>query len=295
MDGKGPIRSDEKGGVRLTGYGTSHGAITVINAMPCNIGATIGTELRTDAEFDTKGNTKLVFIENDLKENTEMARICVSAAYAVMEIEEPDAWSLNISSEIPISRGLKSSSSACNAILGAVFDRYNYKVDGLVLVRLGVQCARLAKVTVTGAFDDAWGCQHGGFVITDNEEDSVIFDDDIRDLDVLIHIPKKKIRKTGLPLAELRALAPQMKKIIELAKTDPLAAMTENGRLISTVQGVDNSIAEIALKHGALGAGMSGSGPAIAIVLEKGDLVDFQNRSGIYGDIITQTRPRHCL
>jgi len=274
----------------MTGMGTSYGAITVVNAMPIGIGATIGVSLRTTASFTPGGKEKIVGIKNDPSENTEMARFCVSESFIHMGKEEPEGWVLDIDSEIPISRGLKSSSSACNAIISSVMQENGFTIDNVELIKLGVKCAKRAKVTVTGSFDDACGCHLGGFVITDNVDNVILFRNEIEEYDVLIHVPEKKIRKTGLPLEELRALSPQMMNVIRLAKTDPLKAMVENGRLISSVSDVDNSIAELAMKNGALGAGMSGSGPAIAIVLKKGDTERFLEKTELTNVIRTTTR-----
>jgi shikimate kinase len=66
--------------------------------------------------------------------------------------------------------------------------------------------------------------------------------------------------------------------------------MTENGKLIARASGIDNSIADAAMECGALGAGISGSGPAVAIVLEPGDSEDFIKRSGLIGLVPTRTR-----
>jgi len=274
----------------MTGTGISYGAITVVNAMPVGIGATIGVSLKTTASFTPGGNERTVRIKNDPAENTDMARFCVSESYILMEKEEPEGWVLDINSEIPISRGLKSSSSACNAIISSVMNENRFAIDDVDLIKLGVKCAKRAKVTVTGSFDDACGCHLGGFVITDNVDNVILFRDEIEEYDVLIHVPEKKIRKTGLPLKELHALSPQMMDVIRLAKTNPLKAMTENGRLISSVSDVDNSIAEIAMKNGALGAGMSGSGPAVAIVLKKGDAERFLEKTKLTNVIKTTTR-----
>jgi len=274
----------------MTGVGVSYGAITVVNAMPVGIGATIGVSLRTTASFTPEGNERIVRIKNDPAENTDMARFCVSESYAFMKKEEPEGWVLDIDSEIPISRGLKSSSSACNAIISSVMNENGFTIDDVELIKLGVKCAKRAKVTVTGSFDDACGCHLGGFVITDNVDNVILFKNKIEEYDVLIHVPEKKIRKTNLPLEELRALSPQMMDVIRLAKTDPLKAMTENGRLISSVSDVDNSVAESAMKNGALGAGMSGSGPAIAIVLKKGDAERFLEETELTNVIRTTTR-----
>jgi shikimate kinase len=274
----------------MIGKGISYGAITVINAMPCGIGSTIGISLRTDAVFTPTGETKDIGIMNDPSENKEMAKICVSETYKRMRIEEPKGWLLNISSDIPISRGLKSSSSACNAIISSVMRAERFDMDVVERIKLGVDCARMAKVTVTGAFDDACGCELGGLVITDNRSDTILYRGDIGEYDVLIHAPKNKIKKTGLPLEGLKSISSEIEGLIETAKTDPFTAMTKNGRAIAKVSGIDDLIADIALENGALGAGVSGSGPAVAIVLEKGDAEDFIGRTGLTGLIFARTR-----
>lgn len=276
----------------MTGEGRSHGSITVINAMPCGIGATIGVGLNTSARFSEHGDARVVRINNDVSEDTNMARICVRRAYERAGIEEPEGWSLETDSQIPVSRGLKSSSCACNAILRAVFSHLDFSMDPVDLIRLGVECAREAKVTVTGSFDDACGCGLGGLVMTDNRRDEIIDRADIGDYDVVIHVPAFKIRKTGLPLDRLYEVAPLIQRAIDITMSDPFAAMTMNGRIISEASGVDNSVAERALDMGALGAGMSGSGPAVAIVVAEGDGKKFAEDMGMTSEeiILTVTR-----
>ena len=262
----------------------------MINAMPCGIGSTIGITLRTDAVFTPTGQTKDIGIINDPSENKEMAKICVAETYKKMNMEEPEGWLLNISSDIPISRGLKSSSSACNAIVSSVLRAERFDMGVIDRIRLGVDCARKAKVTVTGAFDDACGCELGGLVVTDNRSDTILFHEDIGEYDVLIHAPRNKIKKTSLPLEELKKISFEIEGLIETAKFDPFKAMTENGRLIASASGIDDSVADVAIENGALGAGLSGSGPAIAIVLESGDAEDFIVRTGLTGLIFARTR-----
>lgn len=276
----------------MTGIGQSHGAITVINAMPCGIGSTIGVSLETRATFSQSGDGRKVNIVNDPTENDSMARICVRRAYETAGIEEPDDWTLETDSQIPVSRGLKSSSTACNAILRAVFAELDREMDPIMLIKLGVECAREAKVTITGSFDDACGSGLGGLVMTDNTSDSIIAHSDINDCDVIIHVPHYKIPKKGLDLDALHSVAPEIRMAIGLVMKKPFEAMTINGRLISRVSGVDNSIAEKAVSMGALGAGMSGSGPAIAIVVPKGEGESFAADLGCDPEdtILTETR-----
>ncbi|MGI6472151.1 MAG: shikimate kinase [Candidatus Methanomethylophilaceae archaeon] len=272
------------------GMGISWGAISVINAMPCGIGAVIGTELTTRSEFIPEGRKRTVEITNDPSEPTLLAELCVSAAYAELKIDEPEGWRLKTTSEIPPSRGLKSSSSAANSILSAVFDELGHSVDSMRMIRLGVDCAKRAGVTKTGSFDDACGCHFGGFTITNNTDNEVILMEDFPVYDVILHIPDVKIRKSGLDMDSLAAVADRQRGVIKLSETDPLGALTENGRLIAEASDLDNSVAEDALKAGALAAGITGSGPATAIVTEEGKGKEFVGNTGLKNIIITKTR-----
>ncbi|MGE0015700.1 MAG: shikimate kinase [Candidatus Methanomethylophilaceae archaeon] len=270
--------------------GISWGAVSVINAMPGGVGATMGTMLTTRSDFTPHGEGRKVDIVNDPGESTLLAELCVSAAYRAAGTVEPECWYLRTFSETPPSRGLKSSSSACNSIIAAVFAELGFVTDPLTLVKIGVDCARKAKVTRTGSFDDACGCQYGGLVMTDNKTDSIIFIEDIPKYDVVLHIPDPKIRKDTIDLEPLRRVAEAQRKAIDLARTDPLAAMTLNGRIIAEASGLDNSVAEMSLKAGALGAGISGSGPSTAILLKRGTAGSFLRDTGLEHVIVTETR-----
>ncbi len=274
----------------MIGRGSSFGAVTVVNAMACGIGCTIGTELCTEAVFDLSGCARTVDIIQDPSEDSAMARICVASVFDRFGLEEPEGWTLRINSNIPISRGLKSSSSACNAIISAVLDALCEKLETMDMIRLGVACAKKAKVTVTGSFDDACGCHLGGLVMTDNRSDTLIFDRDFDTKDVVIFVPEVKIRKTALPLDKIAAVRDKVAKIVETAKTDPMAALTENGRVYAKAIGVDNSMADKAMDNGALAAGMTGSGPAIVALTEKGDGMRLALDVGATDFILTRTR-----
>ncbi|MFA7150118.1 MAG: shikimate kinase [Candidatus Methanomethylophilaceae archaeon] len=276
----------------MIGNGRSFGAITVVNAMACGIGCTIGIDLHTKAMFDPRGDLRKVSIAIDPTEDDLMAKLCVKRTYEHLDLEEPEGWSLTVDSNIPISRGLKSSSSACNAIIEAVMNSTGKEIDQITLIKLGVGCAKEAGVTVTGSFDDACGCHFGGIVMTDNRNNTLLFNDDIDDMDVIVYVPGVKIRKKGLQLDMIRNTAREVEGIVELAKTDPLRALTLNGRVFSAATGTDNSIAERAIENGALAAGLTGSGPAVAILVEKGKGRDFATSMELGDAIMAHTRRR---
>ena len=269
------------------GFGVSHGAITVINAIPCGTGSTIGIGLRTTATFTPGGPVKNIKILNDPVENTEMARICVETALHHIG-QELSGWTLEVDSEIPVSRGLKSSSSACNAIISAVLEEFNFKMDTVEMIRMGVNCARSAGVTVTGAFDDACGCHLGGLIVTDNEKDEIIESRDFDEYDVVICVPDRKIRKQSITKEMFIPIKDEMNEVVKMVSEDPFGAMNLNGKLISSILEEDDSVVDFAMKNGALAAGISGTGPGIAIITEKGYGETLAELLG--GSIITKTR-----
>ena len=279
----------------------SFGAMTVVNAIPCGRGAAVGLKLRTNADLAVKGNERVVRIINDPCEDTRMAELCVKNTFKHFGIAEPDGWTLSVNSEIPVSRGLKSSSSACNAIVSSVSEWIrkefgigfgNEKDDAIEMIRLGVRCAREAGVTVTGAFDDACACHLGGFVVTDNGKDELLQHRSTERYDVILLVPERKIRKPSLDKERLYALSGRMKDILGKADDDWLSALTMNGRLIADALGIDDSISSKALDAGALAAGVSGTGPAVSVVVNNGKGVSFikdLEHNG-YQAIITGTR-----
>lgn len=250
------------------GHGVSFGAVSVINAIPSGIGATIGISLRTDAEY-TEGIAGGVIVEGDPGADTTLAHYCVLYALGSIGLESVPEFTLRIRSEIPRSMGLKSSSSVCNAVISAVLDAHGVRREIVDIVRLGVDCARQCGVTITGAFDDACGCAYGGFVITDNNTDSIWLRDDVQDYDAVLCIPGHRTEKKDVPVNEYRKYRSDFLKLAGHAADDPLAAMTENGKLVGRIIGRDQ-YSDAAMRCGALAAGITGTGPATAVIAERG-------------------------
>lgn len=130
--------------------------------------------------------------------------------------------------------------------------------------------------------------------MTDNTKDRLLMHHGIGDLDVVIYVPDEKIRKKGLRTELLKESVPLIRKAISVAEKDPFSAMTINGRAIASASGIDDSWADTALEYGALGAGVSGSGPAIAAVFNCGEARDFIETCG-KGCIVTATRDARVL
>ena len=260
-------RHAHDGGLALTSVGVSHGCISVINGIVNGTGAVIGIALETVAEYTEGGDSQNVIIEG-CQTDDALARICVREAMRQVGLE-PVGYTLCIRSEIPPSRGLKSSSSVCNAVIKAVFAEHKYKLPVVDMIRIGVRCAIEAGVTVTGSFDDACGCELGGFVKTYNYEDRILARKEMKAKPVVLCIPDHIKRKVPREAYETRAA--DMEEAIALCDRDVYAAMTMNGRIIAEVTGESGDLVELAMENGAVAAGVSGTGPAVAIICKDGD------------------------
>ena len=148
-------------------------------------------------------------------------------------------------SSIPVAKGLKSSSAAANAVALAATAAVDKTLDDLELVNLGVDAAFDAKVTVTGAFDDACASYFGGVVVTDNLNREIVKQLPMaEDLAVLFHVPPEKAYTADSNLRRLQTV----KALVEVAYEQALEgkvweALTLNGLIYSSATGYDSSIA----------------------------------------------------
>ena len=253
----------------MKGMGISYGAVSVMNAIPCGIGSTIGIGLRTEATFTDADSQTVRLIDRPDTDQT-LARTCVKRARERIG-QEDDGYCLEIRTDIPPSMGLKSSSSVCNAVISAVLDAYGERMDALDIIRLGVECAKECKVTITGAFDDACGCGLGDLVVTDNSKNELLLRKEIPEYDVVICIPDRQIPKSKVPVDRYRELRGRYEQMVPRIENDYLEILTENGRFVEGLIGEKVGMADRALKEGALAAGITGTGPATAVIAKKGD------------------------
>jgi len=252
----------------MTGHGESHGAISVMNAIPCGIGSTIGIDLLTEADFSSSDHTHIDLVDRP-EMNTGLVRTCVKRTLDTVGAERFE-YNLSVKTQIPPSMGLKSSSSVCNAVISAVLDHLGVKMDMIDIIRLGVQCAKDCKVTITGAFDDACGCGLGGLVVTDNSSNELILRKEIPEYDVVICIPDWSIPKSKVPVDKYHELSDAYRELVPKLENSYLEVLTRNGEMVENIIGNPSGISKKAMELGALAAGVTGTGPAISVVTERG-------------------------
>jgi shikimate kinase len=266
----------------------SHGAATIINAIATGKGAAVGVDLWTKASVTLTDEEGIVTvnIRSDSSENPALAQKTVQRVLKHFSLENQFGAKVETTSNIPVARGLKSSSAAANAIVLATTAALERSLDDVLVVKLGVDGALDAKVTITGAFDDACASYFGGIIITDNMERKIIKRfKPTEPLKVLFFVPAKKTYTVSSDINRMKAMASAVKVAYnEALNGNYWAALTLNGLIFSSALGYDSSSAVDALAAGALASGLSGTGPAVSAIVsvEKIDLIKdaWQSREG---------------
>ncbi|MCX6650690.1 MAG: shikimate kinase [Methanomassiliicoccales archaeon] len=249
----------------MIGRGEAHGAVTIINAIAAGKGCAVGVDLRTWAEVElSPGEGVEVVMEGLPNEPTKLVSSC---ANAVMDhFSRRMKAKVRSGSQIPVSRGLKSSSAAANAVILATLDALGEKMGYLEVLRMNADISVAAGVSVTGSMDDAAASLLGGVVCTDNLRRKLLRREKwTLSPRVVIGVPERMIRKADLPRDRIAVYKPMVEKAFEMAwNRHYLDAMFLNGLCYGAALGLDQDLTIQAMKAGAIGAGISGTGPAVA-------------------------------
>lgn len=266
----------------------THGAATIINAIATGKGAAIGVDLWTKAAVTITEDPEIMQVKilSDSSENPLLAQKTVMNVLKRFGLEKKYGAKVETQSNIPVARGMKSSSAAANAIALATTAALERSLDDVDVVKLGVDGALDAKVTITGAFDDACASYFGGVVIADNLERRIVKRFELREAPaVLFYVPPKKTYTAETDVQRMKDMAP----VVKIAYNEALngnywAALTMNGLIYSLALGYDLSPAVDAITAGAYASGLSGTGPAVTAIIPE-DKIDtvkdvWQSREG---------------
>ncbi len=276
------------------GKAVAYGAVTVINAISCGFGAALSVDLKTEATVKLTNEPSRIEgrILSDPEESTILIEKTASHVLKRFGLEREHGASVETRSNIPIARGLKSSSVAANAVTLATIAALGKKVSDLTAVNIGVDAALEAGVTITGAFDDACASFFGGIVVTDNFGRKILKKvQPAEKHHILVHVPSAKAYTADSNVRRMKTIAEEVKALHRMAlRGDWMTAMTLNGLLYSAVLGYDPNAAIDALEAGALAAGLSGKGPAVAAVVPRENVRNVKGAWKKYGGSIIESQ-----
>jgi shikimate kinase len=264
----------------VRGIGTTTGAVTVVNALPTGIGCALAISLPVRAEIELRPvegqSNHRIQIERGA--DTELVRETLSVGLARFAPGGTFSGELRVESQVPVGKGLKSSSAVSGAVLRAVGSALRQTRPAEELARLAADVAQQIGLSATGAYDDCLAALQGGLAFTDNLHRMSLrsppFD---LDLQVVLWIPNT----THSPSTEWRerfhSEAEAGRVAVEAARAgDWVRAMSLNTELVERVMDYEYSqLRADLLQSGATMAGVSGMGPALAALApdERADAV----------------------
>ena len=246
---------------------TVHGAVSLVNAIANQKGATLGIELKVEVTVETSSGKGISIQSENKSLSSRLINKTIEKIISKKDLEQ-NKISITLDSEIPTGYGLKSSSAISSAIALACAKIFKPKFTDQQILLVGVEASIESKVSITGAYDDACSCYYGGFNVTDNAKKKRIqFEKAPSNLIAVIFIPKN--RKRG-NLKKLKILSSTFENAWELSrKANYWDAMIINGLATSSILDSNPKIITDLIEKGALGASVSGNGPAITAITKK--------------------------
>jgi shikimate kinase len=252
---------------------TMHGAVSIVNAIATGNGSALGISLKATAEVELARGRGLRFLTG--KNDDRLVNNIVKNTLPAGTLEKNQVV-IKVRSEIPIGYGLKSSSAVSNAIALACSRLASETVDDYAVLDAAVRASLDAKVTITGAYDDATACYFGGFVVTDNYARRLLKREEApENLNTVIFLPRNTPRGAVHKLSDLSDLFTDAFRLAEAGEY--WKAMKLNGVLASAALGANYRPVLAALEQGALAAGVSGNGPSVAAVAYEDEIDDIRN------------------
>ena len=291
-------RSINEMGYEMKSRAIVHGAVSIVNAIPTGLGGALGVDLKTIVEAQLHNTNKReleieVEVEDEKIEDTTLIEKTVDKLLNIVGNEKA-CIHLDIYSNIPVARGLKSSSAVSDAVVLAVSKLLGIRLNYMEAVNLAVDACIEAGVTLTGAFDDAVTCMIGGVNITDNYKREILAHWDVEeDLSIIISIPEEKIYTGELDIDIFKNVRTLSNRAVSLALNGLIwDAMIINGIIIASAMNIDYRPMMEVLKKNVLSCGVSGKGPAIVAVTRPDYENEIEREFKKYGKTL-KTKPNN--
>ena len=199
------------------------GAVSIVNAIALRKGSTLGIDTFVEATLTKKEGTGIHITSENKTISSRLINKVIENMIPKKKLEKTKL-ELNFRSNIPTGYGLKSSSAISTAVVMAVAKAFDYNMTDEEILKLGSKSSIEARVSITGAYDDACACYFGGFNVTDNSKMKLFHREYApENLQAIIFLPNS--RKRG-NLNKLKKFKPEFVLIsagFDSHANDPLA------------------------------------------------------------------------
>lgn len=324
------------------------GSATIINAIATGFGSAfgIGLNVTTTAKITDSG----IKTSSDVNASPNLMELCIKETIDyynyLINISDTNSssrlsfkirnsklnstdinlddigFSIKTKSTLPQSSGLSSSSATSNGVVKVVAKLLSEEFDlnplnDMEIINLAIDASLKAKVTITGAFDDATASYFGGITVTNNMERTIIIKEPFSNNNlvnsnnnnssnnnsnsnsnyygnncnkVLVYMPKTHAKTSDANLANMKLIAPFVETAFKKAREKKyFEALTLNGILYCTALGFNPKIALDALNSGAIASGLSGTGSSFVAICNSENIDDIKDIWSKYDGEIIET------
>jgi len=256
----------------ILGEGEAHGACSLLHAAALGYGASLALNLPITVRLLDKPS------KNELNDEDNLLSF-VFDAWDAHNAEYPHGLTRNdlhwsVRSKIPKKQGLKSSSALCVAAVRALSDAVSGDLSEQEIVRIAIDAQIRSGISLTGSMDDTWACATPGWKLIDTQapfEEHIILEGDGPKPDdwtvLLLLRGERNVRPAIEDFIPHQAAFQQA--LVALQDGNELVALTWNGRgmasVLNDIQG--RKMSNDSFVVSARAAGITGSGPAIVIVV----------------------------
>lgn len=250
----------------VLGKGVAHGSCSLLHAVALGLGSSLALDLNVVA-----------MVRDDEPKNPPsdpdgLLKSVVNTWKEAGHKLPADEVFWTIRSRIPPRQGLKSSAAVAVAALRALSESTKVDVEISDLIDMAGAAQLAAGVSITGSIDDAWAAATEGWKIVDpnvSASEGVLLEGDgppSEDWTVLLII-RDDVRGEIDEGAFAWHQQGFEQALAALQEGNEIVALTCNGRSMAGVLNdpVGRRLSNDAFMNGARGAGITGSGPAVAI------------------------------
>ena len=257
----------------VIGTGQAHGACSLLHAAGTGYGAAMALDLPVIVKALDRPSKRQLNDENNLLDAVLEAWVANELPLPNGLAQEEIYWA--VASKIPQNRGLKSSAAVSVAAIKALCEASDRQLSDAEIVNISSQAQINAGVSITGSIDDSWACLTKGWKLIDaNSEDieaGVVMEGaGPNQDDWIVLIAARDPREVRPQLEDFAPMFREFEKaLIALQQGEVLNCLTINGRAVCSVTKdiMGRKIANDAFINGARSSGVTGSGPAVVIVI----------------------------
>ena len=254
--------------MKVLGQGESNGAISILHALGLGRGCSIGIQL----------TTKVQIVEDavDIEDDRNGLLVAVEKCWRDRGLPIPDQFGWKVDSSIPIGQGLKSSSALSCAALRALNSYAWTGLSNSEIADIAAKSQLISNCAKTGSMDDNWASLEPGWKLVDptlSASESIILQGGIDpNLSILVLLRGKRTVEIS---AEAFSQHEQIfeRSLASVMRGSILDALSSNGMAVAAATDDHEAlrICNLSIASGAIAAGISGSGPSIAIVCFQDD------------------------